>query len=92
MLHNTYAAIPDAVITQKDDDTLIAIEVELTIKKPEDLTRKMQRLVNNWPVSYRRVWFFVPDKHVKKALENARKDVRENQHLSGPFCRLTWGT
>ena len=70
--------IPDAIITV-EDNIRTAVEVELTMKKPDDLARKMLRLVNHWPISYRHVWFFVPNKNIQHAVETARSKLTEDQ-------------
>ena len=58
--------IPDAVITSHGKE--IAIEVEISIKKPNDLVEKMERLLPY----YTFVHFYVPDAEGFRAVERAR--------------------
>jgi hypothetical protein len=72
--------IPDGVIIEQGDKA-IAIEVELTIKKPKDLTRKLGELTGCFDKDDRykfpRVWVYVPNEQGKQAVERARQDLIE---------------
>jgi hypothetical protein len=69
--------IPDAVLTTKDG--AVAIEVELTAKKPADLVEKLRRLLRQVTVvssiQYERafpaIWFFVPNETLAELIEDA---------------------
>jgi hypothetical protein len=71
------APIPDAILTAKDG-TEFAIEVEISIKKPDDLVAKMERLLPHYDL----ICFFVPDEpkmHVYHAVERARGKLLDSQ-------------
>jgi hypothetical protein len=59
------------------DGTEFAIEVEISIKKPDDLVTKMERLLPHYDL----ICFFVPDepKHAYHAVERARGKLLESQ-------------
>jgi hypothetical protein len=78
--------IPDGYILYKV--TLrIAIEVEISQKKPAELQRKLQALVSYLPFDeavgnyrhfYSAVWFYVPDERIKRAVEAARDQLHQD--------------
>lgn len=83
----TQGPIPDAVITTEKYDA-VAVEVELTAKKPDDMKRKLETLVRfgDWKQGYRvfdpvfsSIWFSVPDERMKKVVVNARGRLREDE-------------
>ncbi len=66
---------PDAIL--KTDDDVIAIEVELTQKKPDDLHKVLYALLNardeeTSKYDYDEIWYYVTDPAIKKALVTAR--------------------
>jgi hypothetical protein len=72
--------IPDAVIESPETGT-VAVEVELTAKKPDDLRRKLQHLVDQYEAGYTRakfptIWFYVPDEKLQRAVERARESLK----------------
>ena len=67
--------VPDAILLTTDGQ--IAIEMELTQKKPDEITRKMHALINAWnretfAYAYSGIWYYTPDRRIAKALEIAR--------------------
>lgn len=67
--------VPDAILITASG--LVAIEVELTQKKPDELVRKMHALLHAWDRQaytylYTGIWYYTPDTHILKALEIAR--------------------
>jgi hypothetical protein len=79
-LQGSDVPIPDAVITG-NDGVETAVEVEISVKKPDDLLEKIERLLPH----YDRVWFFVPDDKGYRAVERARGKLdsdRRQQRVS----------
>ena len=85
--------IPDAYILTKESDK-IAIEVEISPKKPSELIRKLAVLAGyvdydqdagNYRKVYAKTWFIVPDAKLQRAVETARdhlqKDLQERIHV-----------
>jgi hypothetical protein len=78
-------AIPDGLITTRMG--LVAVEVEISIKKPADLEAKLQRLVRQSSYSlsgghdhaFSSVWFYVPDEKGKEAIQTAARSLREDE-------------
>lgn len=72
--------IPDAVISSERIG-IVALEVELSPKKPADLERKLEELVGCTTSSNRykfsRIWIYVPDEKGKQAVERARAELIE---------------
>ena len=73
---------PDGIF--KTDDGDIAIEVEITQKKPYELYEKIWALVHAWDKSirhygYMQVRFYTPDPGIQKALEIARAKIAEDE-------------
>lgn len=73
--------IPDALITSGKGGT-IAVEVELTAKKPDELRRKLEALVGAYDgenrLKFPTIWFYVPDEKLKVAVKRAREDLIES--------------
>jgi hypothetical protein len=71
--------IPDGIITEKAG--AIAVEVELTQKKPKDLAKKLEELTSCFGkddrLKFPRIWIYVPDEKGKQAVERARQDLIE---------------
>jgi len=69
--------IPDAVVTsEKIGD--IAIEVELTAKKPDDLYKKLHALASHYKDRrhvFPTIWFYVPDEKIQQAVLRAHADL-----------------
>lgn len=67
--------VPDAILITAEGH--VAIEVELTQKKPDEISHKMYALINAWDrdaftYAYTGIYYFTPDKRIVKALEIAR--------------------
>lgn len=67
--------VPDAILVT--DDGHVAIEVELTQKKPDEIAHKMHSLIHAWDreaytYAYTGIWYYTPDTRIVKALEIAR--------------------
>ncbi len=67
---------PDAILRTGNDT--IAIEVELTQKRPDDLHKIMHTLLNAWNEEtfaylYTDVWYYVTDAAIEKALLAAKE-------------------
>jgi hypothetical protein len=76
--------IPDAVITQKNG--VVAIEVELTAKKPEEIYKKLVSLVrhsvsrgNGYEKAFHAIWFYVSSERIKTLIEEAREKLAEDE-------------
>ncbi len=68
--------VPDALIVTKDG--LVALEAEITAKKPADVEQKLIRLVRHivsdglgYAAAFPTVWFYVPSEPMKKLIESA---------------------
>lgn len=83
----TTGPIPDAVVISSKYGK-VAIEVELTAKKPVDLLDKLINLVrasaldaetlhyvNTFPV----IWFYVPNENIKGLIESAAAKLNDNE-------------
>lgn len=72
--------IPDGIINEESGKA-IAIEVELSVKKPADLKSKLEALTSFYDehdrLKFPRVWVYVPDEKVKRAVEHARAQLIE---------------
>jgi len=72
--------IPDGIVIEKSGKA-IAIEVELTQKKPADLKSKLEALTSCYDehdhFKFPRIWVYVPDERVKRAVEHARAELIE---------------
>lgn len=71
-----FGPIPDAVLT--GDGALIALEVEISPKKPAEVLSKVIKLVRRsvfqgqgLEPAFPSIWFYVPDKKMKKLVETA---------------------
>lgn len=76
--------IPDAILTSNETGK-IAIEVEISAKKPDDMRKKLKALVDfddeNFQPIFPKIWFYVPDERIKRLVENAREHLRAwDQH------------
>jgi hypothetical protein len=78
--------IPDAYIVS--DKGRIAIEVELSQKKPAELVHKLRALISyipwdeevgNYRTFYPTIWFFVPSQKIQRAVEAARDRLHSDQ-------------
>src|SRR5262249_42039564 len=84
--------IPDGIIERKDKGT-VAVEVELTAKKPADLKRKIKALVGCRDEQYQHrfptIWFYVADGKIEQAIERAIDDLGEEERVGvGVFPNL----
>ncbi len=78
--------IPDGVIAHPQVKR-VAIEVEMTPKKPVELVNKLTALVRasqpagafGYEVSYPVIWFYVPNQRMKKTVEQACTYLREDE-------------
>jgi hypothetical protein len=77
---------PDALLIT-GQSTQIAIEVEITQKKPAELSQKLYRLVDasyedeffgRIQQTFFKVWIYVPNEAIKTAVEEAREDLTED--------------
>ncbi len=77
--------IPDGYVEHPNGK--IAIEVELTPKKPQDLFKKLLSLVlatergpgYSYVKTYPAIWIYVPNESMKRAVEAARARLREDE-------------
>lgn len=69
--------VPDGWIDYAKDhkEYQVAIEVELTLKKPKELATKVRNLA--WSGDYLYIWFYVPSLKIQKAVEAARDELDE---------------
>jgi hypothetical protein len=82
--------VPDAILVT--DTGALAIEVELTQKKPDEIYRKMYALMHAWNheafvYAYAGIFYYTPDKGIAKALEAARQQ-HAKQHQMGQRAEL----
>jgi len=79
--------IPDALVFSPKYGK-IAIEVELSVKKPADLLDKLANLVHASVLDaqtlhscslFPAIWFYVPNERMKELIESARVDLPEGQ-------------
>lgn len=72
--------IPDAILIS-DETGEVAIEVEISAKKPDDMRKKLKALVDfddeDFQPVFSEIWFYVPNERIKKLVENARGHLRE---------------
>ena len=75
--------LPDALITDQDDE-VIAIEAEISAKKPGEVLAKLVRLVrryentgNGYEHAFPFIWFYVPNEHLKRLIESCIEDLPE---------------
>jgi hypothetical protein len=78
--------IPEGILHLTEGD--IAVEVELTQKKPDELARKMHTLIHArneqaFSYAYEAIWYSTSDKRMKKALETAKAEQSpwSNRHM-----------
>lgn len=75
-----FGPIPDAIISSEETG-VIAVEVELTPKRPDDLRRKLAALTDcygeNDRLKFPVIWFYVPNKKMEAAVERAREHLIE---------------
>lgn len=74
--------IPDGII--REQGRPIAIEVEISPKKPADLRDKLEELTGCFDkdshFKFPRIWVYTPDEKVKRAVEHARDGlIKEDQ-------------
>jgi hypothetical protein len=79
--------VPDAIILSEKYGR-VAVEVELTPKKPEEIYQKVMRLVRNYDFieseggygeKYQRVWFYVPSEAMKGLVDEAIQALKEDE-------------
>src|SRR6266704_5647930 len=77
-------AILDGLITGKDG-AVVAIEAEITAKKPADVFSKIARLVRRYEstglafeAAFPTIWFYVPSQQIKTLIEDAIADLRDD--------------
>jgi len=75
--------IPDGLVTTKEG--LVAIEVEISAKKPADVEAKLARLVRHYvPTSvgygpaFPTIWFYVPNDQIKRLVESGIETLRDD--------------
>jgi hypothetical protein len=77
--------VPDAVIVNRKNGARIAVEVEISAKKPVDLVDKLKHLayamrLNDHTLkhehTYPAIWFYVPSEQMKVLVEVARSELR----------------
>jgi len=72
--------IPDAIVTGEKIGK-VAIEVELSPKKPADLEEKLDELASctdsDDRYKFPHIWFYVPDEKARQAAERAREELIE---------------
>jgi hypothetical protein len=64
--------IPDGILT-KEDGAKIAIELELTVKSKERLTKIMNEYAAN--LDFKEIWYFVESQTARNALSKAAKNA-----------------
>jgi hypothetical protein len=76
--------IPDGQITK--DGSVIAIEAELSAKKPADVYAKLARLIHRYEstglgyeAAFPTIWFYVPNESMKKLIQSAIADLRNDE-------------
>jgi hypothetical protein len=76
--------IPDAIVTTKDGP--VAIEVEITAKKPAEIENKLVRLVRHYTsdgLGYRAafplIWFYVPNERIKELIEDGIEELKDDE-------------
>jgi hypothetical protein len=76
--------IPDGLITK--DGGVIAIEAEISAKKPADVWAKLARLIHRYEstglafeAAFPLVWFYVPNEPMKKLILSAIGDLRNDE-------------
>jgi hypothetical protein len=83
----TTGPIPDALVIHSKYGK-VAIEVELTAKKPADLLDKLENLVRasgldrstlHYTSTFPVVWFYVPTENLKSLIESAAEKLNENE-------------
>ncbi len=67
---------PDAILKAGSGE-VICIEVELTIKKPDELFKILYEVLNER--QYEKVWYYVTDEDVEKALLTAQSKQPQNR-------------
>lgn len=82
--NDTVGPIPDGIITTKDG--AIALEVELTAKKPAELAAKLSRLVRHYSrngleveLTFPTIWLYVPSERLKALVEEAIEALRDDE-------------
>lgn len=71
--------IPDGVITAKHGR--VAIEAEISLKKPDDMYDKLVRLVRHSSFGdsvFSSVWFYVSTERIKRLIEDAAKKLADD--------------
>lgn len=77
--------IPDALLTTKNGT--VAVEVEISLKKPADLEAKLVHLVRHivgkptggYQEAFAHIWFCVPSEKVKVLIEAARDKLQDKE-------------
>lgn len=76
--------IPDGFITTKNG--LVALEVELTAKKPAEVEQKLIRLVRHYVndalgfhTGFPTIWFYVPTERLKLLIEEAVENLKDDE-------------
>jgi hypothetical protein len=72
--------IPDAIVTHPQTEDM-AVEVELTAKKPDDLEKKIHTLASHSVdrrYVFSRIWFYVPDEKIQQTVLRAHADLIED--------------
>jgi hypothetical protein len=78
--------LPDGLIRTKDG--IVAIEAEISPKKPAVIFDKLVRLVRasgldqeslQYGPTFPAIWFYVPDEKIKRLVESALEDLQEDE-------------
>ncbi len=81
----TLGPIPDGLITTKSG--LVAIEAEISAKKPADVYAKLTRLVRlstpdgmmGYQKAFPAIWFYVPNERPKELIESAIEELQDDE-------------
>ncbi len=80
--------IPDALIQAATIPRKTAVEVEVSVKRPDVLLAKLEALVRaiafddeigNYAKQFQLIWFYVPNERIQRAVEQARADLPKEE-------------
>lgn len=81
----TTGPIPDGVITVKGG-SLVAVEAEITLKKPEEMKEKLVRLVrhmvsrgNGYEKAFHAVWLYAGTERIQQLIEKGKEGLQEEE-------------
>jgi hypothetical protein len=85
MKGRTSGPIPDGVVTVKGG-ALVAIEVEISLKKPEEMQKKLVRLVRHiisrgygYEKAFQAVWFYAGNERIKQLIESGVEGLQDEE-------------